>query len=422
MKQFLIALSSLTILVLTGNNNINDINNSLKNNVNNTTSLFNNKYGYLNDNDIITNQSTTDHKFYSYDTSALKDYTFANARDVFLVDNAGNLVYNPDVTIPSDQKLNIENTKQEMNSHKKITTIKNTDNEYSKSEYNKTYFDGDNNDWQYVQLGSLPNHISISNQTGGNKVEYNNSLSETLGLYYIAKATKNNQIDETIADKLGTYFMSQTSIQDNFNKDLTNKIINLISSNNNIYNFIYNLPIKITDKNNSINYIFDNKNNLIEIYYNTWTNTNIDKNNINYSYSDSYSGFLSLNNYISSTYILTDWANYAHNWDNFTKIYPTFAFDKDSYCKISISTGQSATAKLNGATTDITNNIHSFFSGVIDTKNGSGWGTHIDFSFNIWHDDHNIYWNIQVSVNNSAGRDSYFNTKINKCSFFNSMA
>ncbi|WP_338978286.1 hypothetical protein [Spiroplasma endosymbiont of Panzeria rudis] len=55
MKQFLIALSSLTILVLTGNNNINHINNSLKNNVNNTTSLFNNKYGYLNDNDIITN-------------------------------------------------------------------------------------------------------------------------------------------------------------------------------------------------------------------------------------------------------------------------------------------------------------------------------------------------------------------------------
>ncbi|WP_338974473.1 hypothetical protein [Spiroplasma endosymbiont of Tricholauxania praeusta] len=91
MKQFLIALSSLTILVLTGNNNINHINNSLKNNVNNTTSLFNNKYGYLNDNDIITNQSTTDHKFYSYDTSALKDYTFANARDVFLVDNTGSL-------------------------------------------------------------------------------------------------------------------------------------------------------------------------------------------------------------------------------------------------------------------------------------------------------------------------------------------
>lgn len=130
-----------------------------------------------------------------------------------------------------------------------------------------------------------------------------------------------------------------------------------------------------------------------------------------------------MNNYTSSTYILTKWTTSdIYDWDSFTKVYPTFGFDKDSYCKISISTGQSASATLSGATTKITNGINSFSSGVIDTKGGTGWGTHIAFSLNIWHDDHNVYWNVQVSVNNSAGRNSYFNVKINKCSFFNSMA
>ncbi|WP_342260672.1 hypothetical protein [Spiroplasma endosymbiont of Notiophilus biguttatus] len=129
MKQLLITLSTLTTLTLASNSIINtiDATNSTINKLlankssisDSVTSLFNNQYGYLNDSDIITNQSITDHKFYSYDISALKNYTFTNARDVFLVDNTGTLIYNPDVTIPADQKLNIENTMQEMISHKK---------------------------------------------------------------------------------------------------------------------------------------------------------------------------------------------------------------------------------------------------------------------------------------------------------------
>ncbi|WP_342217688.1 hypothetical protein [Spiroplasma endosymbiont of Amphimallon solstitiale] len=204
MKQLLITLSTLTTLTLASNSIINtiDATNTTINKLlankssisDSVTSLFNNQYGYLNDSDIITNQSITDHKFYSYDTSALKSYTFANARDVFLVNNEGTLIYNPDIIIPADQKLNIENTMQEMISHKKITTVKANYNSYSNSQYSSTDFSGDNTDWQYLQFGGVNKHIDISQQVGADKVEHSNSLSETSGLYYIAKAVIKNKI------------------------------------------------------------------------------------------------------------------------------------------------------------------------------------------------------------------------------------
>ncbi|WP_342218463.1 hypothetical protein [Spiroplasma endosymbiont of Amphimallon solstitiale] len=97
MKQFLILLSSITTLTISTSTfaNLNQnttFTNNLQTNNNNQNSLFNNQYGYLSTSDWITNQSTTNHKFYSYDTSALKNYTFANARNTFLVDITFNFV------------------------------------------------------------------------------------------------------------------------------------------------------------------------------------------------------------------------------------------------------------------------------------------------------------------------------------------
>ncbi|MBP1525018.1 MAG: hypothetical protein H9Q65_00420 [Spiroplasma ixodetis] len=94
MKQFLILLSSITTLTISSNTfanfnqNTTFINDLQKNSNNdNQTSLFNNKYGYLSNSDWITNQSITDHKFYSYD-SKHADYELSsciNARNVFLL-------------------------------------------------------------------------------------------------------------------------------------------------------------------------------------------------------------------------------------------------------------------------------------------------------------------------------------------------
>ncbi|WP_342273626.1 hypothetical protein [Spiroplasma endosymbiont of Acasis viretata] len=77
MKQLLIILSTLTTLTLTNGSIINTIDDTSttinkllanKSSISDSvTSLFNNQYGYLNDSDIITNQSITDHKYYSYD-------------------------------------------------------------------------------------------------------------------------------------------------------------------------------------------------------------------------------------------------------------------------------------------------------------------------------------------------------------------
>lgn len=126
--------------------------------------------------------------FIAYDTSALKGYTFTNARNVFLVDTTGNLVYNHDVIIPENEKLNIENTKQEMITKKKVTSLKSNPNysdAYNFSEYQQNYFVGDNN-WTYLQFGGIEQNIDISNIAGASKIENNNNLSENLGLYYIA--------------------------------------------------------------------------------------------------------------------------------------------------------------------------------------------------------------------------------------------
>ncbi|WP_339041306.1 hypothetical protein [Spiroplasma endosymbiont of Apeira syringaria] len=348
MKQLLMTLSTLTTLTLTSNTVINSINDNIVNNSsltnkssikNYTNSLFNNQWNVLDTSDWITNQSITDYKFYSYDTSALKNYTFTNARNVFLVDTTGNLVYNTKVIVPDKDKSDIENTKQEMNNTKKVTTIKDTYNPYSKSKYSTSYFSGDNQDWKLIQQGGIEKHIDISQQAGADKVEHSDNLSETLGLYYIAKATLSNKIDRTIAQQLANYFISQSSLKEQINNELVTKIIDLIIDNKYIYNFIYNLPFNISDKNYSLNYIFDKDNNLIEIYYNKWNADPVTK-NLNYKYSDSYNGTSSNNGYTSDTKIIfNDWTKYANNWTDFTNIFSTITFDNNSFISAVIPGG-----------------------------------------------------------------------------------
>ncbi|BET39171.1 hypothetical protein [Spiroplasma ixodetis] len=214
MKQLLITLSTLTTLTLTSNSIINTIDatntaiNKLLTNklsiIDSVTSLFNNQYGYLSSSDWITNQ--IDNNYYSYDTShanyLLSDCK-TSARALFTVDNKGELVYKKDAVIPPKDKVEVDAAKQEMITHKKITTVKDKYNPYSKIEYYHTYFSSDNTDWQYIQFGGVEKNIDISQQAGADKVEHSNSLSEALGLYYIAKAAKNNLIDNAIANKIG---------------------------------------------------------------------------------------------------------------------------------------------------------------------------------------------------------------------------
>lgn len=406
MKQLLVILSSIATLILASNanlsivnNNTTTINNKLINNPNDiqqSPSIFNNQYGYLSDSDWITNQSKSNSQYYSYDTSALKLYTFSsNARSVFLVDNTGTLVYNPDVAIPSKDKANIENTKQEMISYRKINKIQNN-SKYSNSEYSESYFSGDNHNWKYLQMGGLKKHIDISSQQSANKVKNSNSLSEALGLYYIAKATRTpSGIDMAVANSLGKYFISKSSLKNSNINDLINVILDIIVSNDSVYKFINKLPFGNDDKNYSINYIFDDKQKLIEINYEKFDNKNIEK-TINYSFNDWYSGFNSQNTVSSNMYTLLKWSDYTKDWDTFCSVFSNFYFDKNSFLTVSASYGETDAAKLVSETKNIKTyqekeNNNSIF--IVNINWGSWYiGNQIRVDFNIWHDNDNIYF------------------------------
>lgn len=61
-----------------------------------------------------------------------------NAREVFFVDNDGNLNYDSTLILEKD-KLNIENTKQEMINYKKVTKTKDKKNISNESIYDNNY-------------------------------------------------------------------------------------------------------------------------------------------------------------------------------------------------------------------------------------------------------------------------------------------
>lgn len=164
MKQSLIILSSLATLALTNNavlnivnHNNTTVNSNLNSNASNAsnaqapTSLFNNTFGYLNQGSWITNQSTTDYKYYSYDTSHavgnLSDGT--PARNAFIVDSNGNLIINSALKLSDLDKNMLNNIQSQMIAHRQISAIKNNYNPYSKSIYSDSYFNGDNSSWKY---------------------------------------------------------------------------------------------------------------------------------------------------------------------------------------------------------------------------------------------------------------------------------
>lgn len=155
MKQLLLSLSIVTTLTITSNTITNNMIVNQKNNIvskrqkisiipkNEKKALFNNQYGYLNNDDWITNQSTIDDKYYRYDTSHA-NYLLSDdktlARTLFIVDNNGNLTYKKDVIIPPKDKSDVNNTKQEMIFHRQVATVNNITNNYSGSQYLLNYF------------------------------------------------------------------------------------------------------------------------------------------------------------------------------------------------------------------------------------------------------------------------------------------
>ena len=342
MKQIFMTLATIpfltfsnNIITVTNSNNITNVKPLVDTNQNNNY-LFNNTYHRFDlTNNLITNQSNFDHKFYSYDTS-LANYLLKDnktyAYEVLMVNTDGQLVNSTKV---SDEDLaQLNSTKELMNSKVQITSIKDDYNLYSNSQYNdKTYFTGANNYWKYLQFGGFNSHIDISNQTNGNLVENNSNLSESLGLYYIAKAVRTGTINLSVANLLGDYFISKSSFENKITSNLCHTILNLIIKNDEIYDKINQIPLNINSKNYALNYIFD-KNNLIAMYYQTWTKElnpllNYHE-NITYNDKNSHS-------FTSGQKRMVNWKQYAKTWDDFSKIFPSITFDPSSHMNVTAS-------------------------------------------------------------------------------------
>ncbi|WP_342276353.1 hypothetical protein [Spiroplasma endosymbiont of Nebria brevicollis] len=420
MKQSLIILTSLATVAFSSSTTVNFINNTTTNELSSKPepaqtppSLFNNTFGYLSQDKWITNQSTTDHKYYSYDTSHvvsnLSDGT--PTRNAFIVDNTGSLTINSKLNLSNVDKNMLNNIQAQMISHKQVTSIKDDYNVYSKSIYSDNYF-SDNSSWKYLQMGGLENHIDISSQQSANKVDNRGaSLSETLGLYYIAKAERTNRIDSTVANSLGKDFISKSSLK-NLDDSLTSSIINVVATNADAYNLIANALLS-DGKNYSINYIFDNSHNLIEIYYNEFNKSNIE-NNLNYKWNYSYSWFGSDS---PNQDVLIKWSDYAKNWDLVTKIFPTFNFNNNSYLKlILLNDKRNIYFPSANATNKVKSNQESFYNFSLSDSFGR-YHYNANFNLNIWHDNDNIYYKWALNYNGKTN----LNVNLNNVIFFNVM-
>ncbi len=391
-----------TILTSVNHINITKNHDLQKENASNETALFNNNYGYLNNNDWITNQSTIDHKYYSYDTSALKNYSFPNARNTFLVDTTGNLITNPDVTIPKNEESNIANTKQEMINYRKVTAMKTDPNHsdaYNFSNYQQNYFVGDNN-WTYLQLGGLEQTIDISNIPSATKIENNSHLNENLGLYYIADAAINNKISLTIAYNIGQEFINRSSLKEQIDNSLTKTIINLIVGNNNICKFISSSPLLQNIKDYSLNFIFDNDNNLIAIYYQKWNVQDIIQ-NINYKYQQDFNNIKNHDWSANDKKNILNWTRYAKTWEQFVQLYPQFNFINSKLAINNMGTNKENT-NFTGDTNNITttNNIKYELQNIYSTIVFNEYIIQTSvIDLYVLHDDNNIYiqWNALVT-------------------------
>lgn len=262
----------------------------------------------------------------------------------------------------------------------KITTVKKGYNAYSKSQFATTNFSGSNIDWKYLQFGGVNQHIDISQQVGANNVENNSSLSETLGLYYLAKAVNENKITKAVANNLGQYFISKSSFQgQNIEKLITN-IIELIINNKDIYNFIGNTPLTNDSTGYAISYIFDTADNIIAVQYNQYFYEK--SSTCNFQYHISPGPFASVD-YTGDIYInYQDLYYLINNQNDWMKIYKYFTdsnlFDYRNMSKI-IGENWTFADVWNGL---FKNNLPQFLNNV----GAKGIIIHLDcYGTDMWH-------------------------------------
>lgn len=181
--------------------------------------------------------------------------------------------------------------------------------------------------FMFVQFGGANIHLTLNGTRGivDNIINYDN-LSETLGLYYIAKSHPRNS--RAVCLDFVHQFVSKSSLKTNKNDNqFYENILNNIIDSTNLEFFIQNSPIKNDSKDMSIRYLLDGSDNVVSVGYLQYDSNDLVANNnliLNHSFPQDGSVFTE---YDSTVMPLLKWSDYTDSWENFTFLYPLIFAD-----------------------------------------------------------------------------------------------
>lgn len=276
----------------------------------------------------------------------------------------------------------------------------------------------------FIQFGGANIHISLQGVQGiVDEITNYNDLSETLGLYYIAKSHAKNS--RTICLEFVKQFISKSSLKNskNVNDKIFDSILNNMIDSQNLESLIENYPIKNDSKNMSIRYLLDDANNIISVEYYQYDTSNLDTINnliLTHNFPKDGADFIQYDSKITS---LLKWSDYADYWTNFTFLYPTIFADSSDNIIYTV---------MDNSTTIKSNELNFSIKKIQDKDNqlpvwrvinqppaGHKSQGLVIYLF-MWHDENNIYQQIKsTSISRAFDVGPSFSININKWTISN---
>lgn len=276
----------------------------------------------------------------------------------------------------------------------------------------------------FIQFGGANIHLSLAGAEGiVDKINNYDDLSETLGLYYIAKSHSKNS--RTICLDFVKQFISKSSLKNskNINNKIFDTILNSMIDSQNLESIIKDYPIKNDSKDMSIRYLLDDTNNIISVGYHQYDTNDLDTiNNLTLTHNFPKDGaqFIQYDSKITS---LLKWSDYADSWTNFTFLYPIlFAGVSDNIIYTVMANKTTIKSdKLNFSTKKIKDKDNQLPVWRLIKQPPAGHKSQglVIYLF-IWHDENIIYQQIKsTSISRAFDVGPSFSININKWTISN---
>ncbi|WP_342260880.1 hypothetical protein [Spiroplasma endosymbiont of Notiophilus biguttatus] len=156
----------------------------------------------------------------------------------------------------------------------------------------------------------------------------------------------------------------------------------------------------------------------------TIDSSTINNNQLNYNYSETNSvGSLKTTWTSSDIPLLSNWTNYAPDWDSFSNKFSKLSFGDNSYFSLYCNTytDQKLTgSQLSISTNDISNDRNKNIFELSYYHDGGFWGAFLELHgyIHIWHDEENVYVSINWSTDTvKCFRDRVWNINLQGVTF-----